>query len=329
VQFKVFPEPTSPTRAKHRNRAIFGNARGFTLVELLVVIGIIAVLIGMLLPSLNQARVQAKSIACLSNLRSLGTGFQMYAGENHGCLPRYYYYGIELQVPNYELKWSMAIARYVGFPSWVASMTPASIIPPYPTRVDQVASANYNGPPLGIFNCPGAEQTINNQLSRGGTINGLSGANCSFVGFSSYVMNFRAAGEFLTGNQFNHLSAKGASNVYLLMDGQFASGPTSSNGLLVTTPLPNYTGLVVDINDVIGSADINQPTGTGVGAFRHSGKGFSKTLNVLFMDGHAEPVRRDQIVSSSTTDIGTRNSVGTFYNQGPPWLPINRKSNIW
>ena len=63
------------------------NPRGFTLVELLVVIGIIALLISILLPALNKAKAHAARAACLSNTKQLTTAYLMYADENRDYMP--------------------------------------------------------------------------------------------------------------------------------------------------------------------------------------------------------------------------------------------------
>src|SRR5262249_21930103 len=79
---------------------------GFTLVELLVVIGIIAVLIAVLLPVLGKARAAANRTACLSNIKQLYTGILMYCNDNKGYFP--------------TAAWATSGTAYVQYPDdWI------------------------------------------------------------------------------------------------------------------------------------------------------------------------------------------------------------------
>jgi prepilin-type N-terminal cleavage/methylation domain-containing protein len=83
-------QPAVPTQPGQRaERMILMRRRGFTLVELLVVIGIIALLISMLLPALTKARDSALRVACASNMRQILTGYMIYAQQNNGWLPQH------------------------------------------------------------------------------------------------------------------------------------------------------------------------------------------------------------------------------------------------
>ncbi len=91
------------------------SARAFTLVELLVVIGIIALLISILLPALGRAKEQARTVTCASNLRQVSTAMLLYINDNKGVLPYCYVNG---GVDNSQYTWFTLLVglNYLGAP---------------------------------------------------------------------------------------------------------------------------------------------------------------------------------------------------------------------
>jgi len=89
--------------------------KGFTLVELLVVIGIIALLISILLPSLNSARRSANAVKCLSNMKQIHGGFMMYANDFKQTFPVAVHATSQLRIPigANERRWYDLVAKYI------------------------------------------------------------------------------------------------------------------------------------------------------------------------------------------------------------------------
>lgn len=120
-----------------------GSRSGFTLIELLVVIAIIALLMSILMPALGQAREQARSVVCLTNLSALGKGVTQYSGDyRENILPG------EYRPPYEENCWASLLVN-LGY----ANATEAR--------------GTENPQTSGVFHCPSGESTVVEQDAAG------------------------------------------------------------------------------------------------------------------------------------------------------------------
>jgi prepilin-type N-terminal cleavage/methylation domain-containing protein len=135
------------------------NKKAFTLIELLVVIAIIALLLGILLPSLSMAKKYARAVVCGANLRRIGMSLDLYAGDNRDYYPR----SLPLQDPSkhsdpleWMKPWPSSLCPMfwqAGYPSLlVPYIADLQISDPfdYMSLPDQISDSY-----IDLFRCPG------------------------------------------------------------------------------------------------------------------------------------------------------------------------------
>ncbi len=183
------------------------SRRGFSLVELLVVIGIIALLIAMLLPALASSRRSAQLIKCAANLRTIGQAMNQCANEHRGYLPLagtiYIKGGLAPATPSNIGDGSRQRYTYFDYDGGGNYMptSPTAALAPYlgaaTVRGDNYTDANADiqapGPLQDAFLCPSDEPTINRTYGAGALIIDRFN-NDALNGWSSYGFNAEALG---------------------------------------------------------------------------------------------------------------------------------------
>ena len=287
----------SPRARRASRGSLASRAAGFTLVELLVVIGIIALLISILLPSLNTARQSANAVMCQSNMRQMGVASALWANGHDGSLPaatfdgNFDYNTSSVRVPDMGYDFTVLLASMLGDGGEVWSEQEASL----------------NGA-RGIFR---DADTVDAIVDATGNLSAEAGGEANFVHYTPHprlmpnVENFNPPEYKNLMKPYKLSQIRNSSEIMLIEDGtQIAENGYNASAegyaldgyrmyfdTFLLTPFAEDLNVdfnspveVGDNTDVLTFGDSNAARPR----FRHRG---NTIANFLFVDGHVEGLK--------------------------------------
>jgi prepilin-type N-terminal cleavage/methylation domain-containing protein/prepilin-type processing-associated H-X9-DG protein len=257
------------------------HSRGFTLVELLVVIGIIALLVSILLPSLNKARQAAYSVKCLSNLRQLGQAQSMYVSQWKGwCVPSIQgnnkdtFPGTTIKVRATWLNVN-AFRRNLNIQEWVPN------------------NGQQNHVPLGMV-CPLAWRANQQSNLKGATMQFSYGYNASSTGFGDgkliIVLPDGAKGNDIEFRGLRNNRVRSPSHKLMFADAMTPHINRQNSNHYYAPPLG-----VPGFDEAKDTTTFTEPPLNTYVAYRHSKA--KDRINVCFWDGHCETMKRSDVAA--------------------------------